>query len=133
MYSPENEVYTTLKTAILAQYPNASVASLYVHSPAKFPHVSIELSDTSTMVSALDSSDTERMDVVMFTINIYSNLTSNKQSECRGILKVIDAEMYQMNFTRLSAIPVPNMADATIYRITARYQAATDGTYFYRR
>lgn len=132
MTSPENEVYTRLKTAITASYANASVASLYVHSPSKFPHVSIELSDTSTYIQAMSSADSG-MDDVMFTINIYSNLTTGKQAECRGILKVIDQEMYQMNFTRISALPVPNMADATIYRLTARYRAVTDGTYFYRR
>lgn len=132
MTSPENEVYTRLKEAITAEYSTANVASLYVHSPPSFPHVSIELSDTSTYTQALSSADSG-MDDVMFTINIYSNLSSGKQAECRGILKVIDAEMYQMNFTRISALPVPNMADATIYRLTARYRAVTDGTYFYRR
>lgn len=130
MTSPENEVYTRLKTAILAAYPTVDVASLYVHSPAKLPHVSIELSDTS--MYNLSSAD-ESMDSLMFTINVYSNKEPGKQVECRGILKVIDAEMYQMNFTRLSATPVPNMQDATIYRLTARYRAATDGNYFYRR
>ncbi len=132
MTSPENEVYTRLKAAILAQSPNANTASLYVHSPPSFPHVSIELSDTSDFIQAMSSAD-EAMDEVMFTINIYSNLGAGKQDECRKILRAIDAEMYQMNFTRISAIPVPNMQDATIYRLTARYRAVTDGTYFYRR
>ena len=129
----ENEVYTKLKAAILAKYPGADVQAEYVHSPSVLPHVSIELSDTQVMRIAMDTSDTSKMDVVMFTVTIYSNLGSGKREQARGILDVVDEEMYQMNFRRLSAIPLPNMADATIYRLTARYRAATDGQYFYRR
>ena len=129
----ENEVFSRLEAAITAEYPDANVSSIYVHSPASFPHVSIEMTDSQIMRLAMTNGDSDRIDVVVFTINIYSNDKVNKRSICRNILEVIDDEMYGMNFTRLSANPVPNMADATIYRITARYRAATDGKYFYRR
>ena len=47
--------------------------------------------------------------------------------------KAIDEKMFSMNFRRLAFTPVPNLEDATIYRIIARYSAATDGENFYRR
>jgi len=46
---------------------------------------------------------------------------------------VIDSLLYSMNFRRLSLNPVPNMENASIYRLVARYRVATDGKYFYRR
>ena len=70
---------------------------------------------------------------VMFEINVYSNKTEGKKTECKAIMKVIDALMYGMNFTRISLAPVINASKPTIYRMTARYRAETDGTNLYRR
>lgn len=46
---------------------------------------------------------------------------------------MIDELLYQKNFTRLSLTPVPNMENANIYRLLARYRVETDGTTLYRR
>jgi hypothetical protein len=70
---------------------------------------------------------------VMFEINIYSNKADGRKTECKSIAKVIDDVMFRMNFKRMALTPIPNMEDATIYRIVARYRAMTDGKYFYRR
>lgn len=56
-----------------------------------------------------------------------------KKTECRSIMKVVDDMMYQRNFRRISLSPIPNMENATIYRLVARYVAITDGTTMYRR
>lgn len=48
-------------------------------------------------------------------------------------MKVIDDLMYQRNFTRISLSPIPNLENASIYRLVARYRAETDGTNLYRR
>lgn len=75
----------------------------------------------------------EAMSLVMFEINVYSNKSEGKKTECKSIAKAIDEKMFSMNFRRLAFTPVPNLEDATIYRIIARYSAATDGENFYRR
>lgn len=49
------------------------------------------------------------------------------------MMMVIDRVLYGLNFKRLNMNPVPNMEDANIYRLTARYRAETDGTTLYRR
>lgn len=72
------------------------------------------------------------MSLVMFEINVYSNKSEGKKTECKSIAKAIDEKMFSMNFRRLAFTPVPNLEDATIYRIIARYSAATDGENFYR-
>lgn len=75
----------------------------------------------------------EDMVIAMFEINVYSNKAEGKKTECKKIIKEINDALYSMNFRRTAMTPVPNMEDATIYRITARFRVATDGKHFYRR
>ena len=70
---------------------------------------------------------------VMFEVNVYSNKTEGKKTECKEIMKVIDEVLFKMNFKRIAMTPVPNMEDASIYRMVARYRVMTDGRYFCRR
>lgn len=75
----------------------------------------------------------ENMVIAMFEINVYSNKAEGKKTECKKIIKEINDALYSMNFRRTAMTPVPNMEDATIYRITSRFRVATDGKHFYRR
>ena len=84
-------------------------------------------------VIAERTTGTKEMAQVMFEVNVYSNLQPGKKTECKKIMKVIDEVLFSMNFRRIVLTPVPNMEDATIYRLTARYRVATDGKNFYRR
>lgn len=133
MIDCENEVYTRLAKVLREKFPKIDIASEYVKSPSSFPHVSITQSDCYTLAELQDGGTKENMAVAMFEINVYSNKTEGKKTECKKIVKAIDDELYSMNFKRTAMTPVPNLEDATIYRITARYRVATDGKYFYRR
>ena len=128
----ESQVFTPIAQAIRAGYAGAFVTGEYVKAPSNFPHVSIVESDNYMSIGHRDTSDAERYSTVMYEINVYSNKTSGKKSEAKAIMGLIDHMMYARNFTRLSLTPVPNMEDATIYRLTARYRAETDGTNLYR-
>ena len=81
----------------------------------------------------LDTNEAERFATLMYEVNVYSDKASGKKTECRSIMKVVDDMMYQRNFRRISLSPIPNMENATIYRLVARYVAITDGTTMYRR
>ena len=118
MIDCENEVYTRIVRMLREKFPGINVAGEYTKTPSSFPHVSITQSDNSTIADKQDTSGKEAMSLVMFEINVYSNKSEGKKTECKSIAK----------FT-----PVPNLEDATIYRIIARYSAATDGEKFYRR
>jgi len=128
----ENEVFTRIATVLRAEFPGIDLASEYVRSPSVFPHVSVWMADNSIIPERQDTGTTET-DLVMFEVNIFSNKANTKKSECKAIAKVIDSLLYSMNFRRLALTPVPNMENASIYRIVARYRVATDGKYFYRR
>lgn len=131
MIDCENEVYTRIAKVLREKYPGINIAGEYVKAPSGFPHVSITQSDNSVVSEKMTGS--AEMAQVMFEINVYSNKTEGKKAECKSIMKVIDDTLFAMNFKRQAMTPIPNLEDATIYRIVARYRAMTDGTYFYRR
>lgn len=131
MIDCENEVYTRIARVLREKFPGINITGEYVKAPSSFPHVSITQSDNSAVSEKMTGS--AEMAQVMFEINVYSNRTDGKKTECKTIAKVIDEVFFGMNFKRLAFTPVPNLEDATIYRIVARYRAMTDGQYFYRR
>lgn len=131
MIDCENEVYTRLAKVLREKFPGINVAGEYVKAPSSFPHVSITQSDNSVVAEKMTGA--AEMALVMFEINIYSNKAEGKKTECKAIAKVIDENLFRMNFKRLALTPVPNLEDASIYRIVTRYRAMTDGQYFYRR
>lgn len=132
MIDIETDVFSPIAQAIKAEFPGAFVTGEYVKAPAAFPHVSIVESDNYMTVRHLDTADSERFSTLMYEVNVYSNKATGKKSECKSIMALIDNLMYGLNFTRLSMAPIPNLEDATIYRITARYRAETDGVKIYR-
>ena len=131
MIDCKNEVYTRIARVLRDKFPGINIAGEYVNAPSSFPHVSITQSDNSVVSEQMTGS--AEMAQVMFEINIYSNKADGRKTECKSIAKVIDDVMFKMNFKRMALTPIPNMEDATIYRIVARYRVMTDGKYFYRR
>ena len=133
MIDIENEVFTRLAEPLREQYPGIFVSGEYVRAPASFPHVSIVQGDNFTPRERSDSALTEKYSVVTFDVDVYSNKQTGKKSQCKAIMRTIDELFFRMNFRRLVLTPIPNLEDATIYRLTAQYTAETDGNYFYRR
>ena len=131
MIDCENEVYTRVATVLREKFPGIDIAGDYVKAPSSFPHVSITQSDNAVISGRMTGS--AEMAQVMFEVNVYSNKAEGKKTECKTIMNVIDNTLFAMNFKRLALTPVPNMEDATIYRLVARYRVATDGKHFYRR
>ena len=65
----------------------------------------------------------------MYEANIYSNLAIGKKQEAKAIANSLDAIFEELGFTRTFRQQVPNMKDATIYRIVCRYEAVIDRNY----
>ena len=133
MIDKENEVYTRVNEQVMSRFPNVNMDSAYIPSPSDFPHVTLYLSDSYTPQNREDNSLKPKFAVTTFEVNIYSNKHAGKKQECKEILEVIDDTMHSMNFRRIVMTPVPNLNDASIYRITARYQGEASETTFYRR
>lgn len=129
----ENEVFTTIATELRSQFTGINVYGEDVRSPSSFPCVSIVEADNYTLRRTQDSGSNENHANVMYEVNVYSNKTSGKKTECKEIFAVIDEIMLGLGFTRSNKNPV-TMDEATIYRIVGRYVAivSTDQT-IYRR
>lgn len=129
----EPTVYTAIAKELRKRFTGINVSEEYIDTPAKFPYVSIEERDNYPTVKHLDSSNAERYATVMYEVNVYSDKAGKKKTVCREIMGVIDKMLYGKNFTRISMSPVPNLGNGTIYRLTARYEAVTDGKNSYRK
>ena len=123
MIDVESEIFSKVAESVRAAYPSAFVSGEYVRTPPKFPFVSlIEMSNTA-YDKTQSSAGLENHASVMYEVNVYSNKKSGKKSECKAIATLIDNEMATLGFSRTMLQPIPNMDDATIYRMTGRYTA----------
>lgn len=133
MIDKENEVYTIVRNAVKAQFPDADIDSSYQPIPSGFPHVSFYQQDFSTPADLLDSSAQPKFQDMMFDAQVYSNLTAGKKQEAKKIMEIIVDTMQAMNFRMIMLTPVPNLNDSSIYRLTARFEGRADEGGFYRR
>lgn len=129
----EQEIYTEIAKALRKRFPGINVSGEYINAPAKFPYVSIEERDNYTAAKYLDSSPKERFCCVMYEVNVYSDKAGKKKTICREIIGFIDEIFCRKNFVRTVMTSVPNLGNGTIYRLTARYEAVTDGKNSYRK
>ena len=134
MIDIESMVFDRVAKRVREQFPDIFMTGEYVNSPSSFPAVSLVEMDNSTRESTIDSGSNENHANVMYEVNVYSNKTAGKKSECKTIITLIDTEMTAMGFVRNTLTPVPNEYDSTIYRMVGRYRAAvsTDHKIFRR-
>ena len=134
MIDIENHVFDIVATRVREQFPDIFIAGEYVNSPPSFPAVSLVEMENSVRESTIDSGSNENHTNVMYEVNVYSNKTTGKKTECKSIIALIDKEMTVMGFARSTMTPVPNEYDSTIYRMIGRYRAAVSKNHtIYRR
>jgi hypothetical protein len=134
MIDIENQVFDRVATRVREQFPDIFMTGEYVNSPASFPAVSLVEMDNSIRETTIDSGSNENHANVMYEVNVYSNKTTGKKSECKAIIALIDSEMTALGFVRSTLTPVPNEYDSTIYRMVGRYRAAVSPDHkIYRR
>ena len=123
MIDVENMVFDTVATDVRAKYPDIYMVGEYVKTPPKFPCVSLVEMDNQSYQQTEDSGSVENHASVMYEVNIYSNKTAGKKAECKAIAALIDERMLALGFARTMLQPIPNLDDATIYRMVGRYSA----------
>ena len=129
MIDIENEVFNRVAKRVRKQFPNIFMAGEYVKAPSSFPAVFLMEMDNTPLESTVDSGSNENHVNVMYEVNVYSNKTTGKKSECKAIIALIDQELTAMGFVRSTLTPVPNEYDSTIYRMVGRYRAAVSSNH----
>ena len=134
MIDIEYEVFDRVAKRVREKFPGIFMTGEYVNAPSSFPAVSLVEMDNVTREWTIDSGSNENHANVMYEVNVYSNKTTGKKSECKAIIALIDAELTDMGFMRSTLTPVPNEYDSTIYRMVGRYRAAVSADHkIYRR
>lgn len=134
MIDVETEVFNIVSKEVRAKYPKIYMTGEYVKSPPSFPCASLIEVDNQIYRNTRDSGSLENHVLVLYEVNVYSNKTSGKKTECKAIIALIDSKMESLGFTRTLLNPVPNEEDATVYRMVARYRAiVSKNKVIYRR
>lgn len=98
-----------------------------INVPARFPTVCIrEVSNTT--LSRTKDENPENHCSVMYEVDVFSNLETDKKEQAKEIINEVDKVLLSIGFVRSFLEPVPN-ADTTIYRVKARYTAVVDKQY----
>lgn len=121
MIDCEFELFTEVATVLRNTFPGIYVTGTYERTPPRFPCVSIEERDNVVWRNSRTNENYENHAAVMYEINVYSNKQTGKKAESKAIIDVADEAMKHFGFSRTMLSPTQNLADATIYRITARY------------
>ena len=122
MINVETEIINSISKVVRNAYPNALVVGEYVKTPSRFPCISIVEMDNTVYDRTQTSGCLENHADISYEVNIYSNKTSGKKSECREIASLIDNEFATLGMSRTMLQPIPNIDDATIYRMLGRYR-----------
>lgn len=125
----QTAVYDAIQYAIEhdSSFPQeVDVTGEYVKEPATLPHVSIIEMDNYVDRRTRTQDCGEEFAVLTYEVNVYSNLLSGKKSQAKQIFQVVDTALEKLNFRRIAYQPVPNLMDATIYRLFGRYQVNVD-------
>jgi hypothetical protein len=134
MINVESAIFDTVAKAVREKYPSVFMSGEYIKAPSKFPFVSLVEMSNTTYDRTQTSGSLENHASLMYEVNVYSNKKSGKKSECKAIASLIDNELATLGFSRTMLQPIPNIDDATIYRMTGRYTAViSKDNVIYRR
>ena len=123
MIDIESSVFDRVATKVRAEYTDIYMVGEYVKTPPRFPCVSLIEMDNQSYQKTEDSGSSENHVSVMYEVNVYSNKSVGKKAECKAIVALIDEQMLALGFARTMLQPIPNLDDATIYRMVGRYSA----------
>lgn len=122
MIDIEAKIFSYVAERVRVEYPDAYITGEYVRTPPKFPAISIIETENEVYRNGRDT-NIENFASIFYEVNVYSNKKTGKKSECREIIGFVDKCLENLSLTRTMLSPVPNLEDASIYRMVARYRA----------
>ena len=129
-----NEVFTTVATAVRTNHVGTTVTGEYTRRPSKFPTVTLDETQNVMVDRLEDSSNEEKFAGVTYRLQVFTNKQNGKKAEARAIFATADAEMRRMGFRRVTYTTTPEIYDSTVYEISATYEAVVSAAgYMYKR
>lgn len=133
METIENEVTTLVYNALVTELgaDGFYFTSEYNAKPPKFPCVYVHEADNFN--AGYNGCASEVITGVMYEVEVCSNKTSGRKSEAKSVMQIVDGVLTPLGFRRTLMQQIPNMSDATIFRMLARYSASVMNSTIYRR
>lgn len=122
MIDIENDVFSYVAEAIRTAHSGTYVVGEFVDVPASFPAVTIVEAD-NRVYERMRTLNIENAANVMYECNVYTNKAFGKKAQAKAIATTMDEAFASIGFTRTFREQVPNLNNATIYRIVCRYEA----------
>ena len=122
MIDVEADVFDYVYASVSSLVPTGCFKSEYVPNPTKFPFATLMEMDNTTDKPSRSSALAEEYAVITYEANVYAT----DKFGCRSVMNALDTAMIRLGFARLSMQFVPNLADSSLFRYTARYQAVSD-------
>lgn len=134
MIDVENELYTDVYNEIIKEFPDITMTGEYEIAQSSFPCLYFMEQDNSVRKSTMTGGKVENFADVMYEAAAYSNKNPGKKAECKAILQIVDRVMSRRGLRRTMKQIIPNMLDATVCRMVARYEGTvSEDKVFYRR
>ena len=127
----ESVIFNQIATALRTEFDGVFVTGEAIDIPAKFPAVSI-VEKTNTTHANTQISGVSEYSSVMYEVNVFTNLTAGKKTQCKQIISAISAQFEKIGLVRIFCEPIENFSDKKTYRMTARFKGvlSSDGYSF---
>lgn len=122
MIDVEADVFNYVYPRVSTLVPKGCFKSVYLPAPPAFPFATLYEVDSYTTPRMWGTTDSETHATLTYEANVYAE----DKYECKDIMSAIDTAMHELNFRRTMMQSVPNLADSTLFRLTARYTAVAD-------
>lgn len=120
------DVFALVYEAAHRVAPTAVIQDAYIPATASFPCVTVQEIDNTTSAKVIGSRAKENAARCSYQIEVYSNKQDGSRTECRTIMAAVSDALIARNFERILLNDVPNYMDASVYRLTARFQTIAD-------
>lgn len=121
MIDIENEVFDRVAQALRKEFTGIQVYGERIAAMSNFPAVILIEDENARPQGTLSLSNDPQLSAdLMYTAEIYSNLTSGRKSEAKRIREVVAREMNDMGFDQEYSKPTDNV-DRTIFRYILRF------------
>ena len=119
-----NYIYNLVSPSVKAIYPDGKIAKKYQNTESVFPYVTI--TDIGNTEISHTLSYTERHSLASWQFDIYADGSTGEivAKEVRDVIMPIMEN--KLHMTRITAKPVTNALDTTIYRYVLQYQCKID-------
>ena len=88
MIDYSNEIFNLISKELKNQFDTIKVIGENISIPTEFPTVTVD--EVSNIPTSKDSGTMNKLALVRYRVQVFSNKTKGKRAECRKLFKVVD-------------------------------------------